>query len=429
MQCTFQIFIDDAWVDCAVIDVSDTAKGNPFTQSCFEYDLDYAFRPKGEAISLRFPVNADIQRLPHWPSFVFDLIPQGGGRQFLLRELQLHDDSTADFPLMCAGAFNPIGRVRIAEAVEYYSTHVKRYAASAVAHGFTLEEITTRNDEFDESMLIHSMLASGSLGVQGAAPKYLLTIDQQGRWHPDGALSDENAIAHFIVKRPRGKTENDRKVLKNERAYMRVAAAVGIRTHGELRFHENTLFIPRFDRVVANGKVERVHQESAASIAGMIGFNANPTQFDLLASIRSVVTQPTAETIEFLKRDVLNLAMRNTDNHARNTAVQKNAAHVQLTPLFDFAPMYLDPEGIPRAARWFHPETRVELVNWSDVLATLPIDDAERNHIRQALYEFAPKIQLLSEHMREAEVDADIIDFLQLHISNQVRQLHALGEE
>ena len=429
MHCTFQIFLDDAWVDCAVLDIPDAASGDPLTPGFFEYDIDYAFKAEAAAISLRYPVNVEIQSLEHWPGFLFDLIPQGGGRQFLLGELQRHDGPAADFPLACAGAFNPIGRVRIAEAVAYYQAHVRRYPAGAIARGFTLQDITGHHDEFNERMLIHSMLASASLGVQGAAPKYLLTTDQEGRWHADAALADDQAVAHFIVKRPRGNTASDRKVLRNEAGYMQVAAALGLRTHGQLRFQDDTLFIPRFDRVVAQGKVLRLHQESVASIAGIVGFNANPSQFALLAGIRDVVSNPLEETIEFLKRDVLNLAMRNTDNHARNTAVQQHAGQVQLTPLCDFAPMYLDPEGIPRAARWFDPGTRMELGSWSDILAALTIADAERLPIRQALHRFASQIQLLDQHMRDAGVDDDIIGCLQPHIATQVQQLQALGEQ
>lgn len=427
MDCTFQIFLDDIWTDCATVSVQDAARGDPQTPSTFEYDLDFAFTPGAEALSLRFPVNAEMQLLPHWPSFLFDLIPQGSGRQFLLGELGLADGPAADFLLMRAGAFNPIGRVRIAEAVQFYTAHVRKYPAGTTGQGFTLEEITGRSDEFNERMLIHSMLATGSLGVQGAAPKYLLTTDHAGKWHADGALADAQAAEHFIVKRPRGKTEADRKVLRNEAAYMAVAAAVGIRTAGTVRYRDNTLFIPRFDRLVAHGKVQRLHQESAASIAGIVGFNARPTQFELLASLRNVVSDRTGETIEFLKRDILNLAMRNTDNHARNTAVQKTD-QVRLTPLFDFAPMYLDPDGIPRAARWHHPATQVELSEWTDVLAGLPIDEEERRHIRLHLHDFAAHVQALDQHMRAAGVDDDIIRFLQPHIATQVQQLHALGE-
>jgi serine/threonine-protein kinase HipA len=47
------------------------------------------------------------------------------------------------------------------------------------------------------------------------------------------------------------------------------------------------------------------------------------------------------------------IALRNTDNHGRNSAFLKYAdGTVKLSPLYDFAPMFLDPEGIPRSSRW-----------------------------------------------------------------------------
>lgn len=49
----------------------------------------------------------------------------------------------------------------------------------------------------------------------------------------------------------------------------------------------------------------------------------------------------------------LNLALGNKDNHARNTAVQRDFdGHIALAPLYDFAPMYLHPDGIARRIRW-----------------------------------------------------------------------------
>lgn len=428
MNCHFQIFQDDAWVNCAEVTLLEAGAGNPRTPAIFEYDLDYAFEMGVAPVSLRFPVSAEMQTLPQWPSFIFDLIPQGGGRQYLLGKLKLADTPASDFPLMCAGAFNPIGRIRVAEAAAYYTQHVATHDTADAQRGFSTEEIIGRGDAFNERMLIHSMLAAGSLGVQGAAPKYLLTTDRQGLWHADAALADQHAVEHFIIKRARGKTDADYKVLRNEAAYMRVAAALGLRTFGTLRYRDDTLFIPRFDRIVGHGKVQRLHQESVASLAGIVGFESTPSQFELLEACRAVVGDQTGETIEFLKRDILNLAMRNTDNHARNTAVQAIGDQVRLTPLFDFAPMYLDPDGISRAARWYHPETGKELHQWRDILAALDINDAERDIIRSALWNFGTQISALDQHMQQAGVDDDIVAFLQPHIATQVQQLLALGE-
>lgn len=423
MECRLQIFVDENWIDCSTITARPDGEG-----SFFEYDLDYAFDARAEAVSLRYAVDATVHRSPYWPAFFYDLVPQGSGRKFLLGELKLVDSSAADFPLVLAGAFNPIGRIRVKEAVEYFVTHVQRHDARQIDRGFTLDEIVERGEDFYERMMIHSMLAAGTTGVQGAAPKYLLTRDRQGLWHADSALPDAQAESHFIVKRPRGTTPEDKKVLKNEAAYMEVAAAMGIRTHGALQRVDDSLFIPRFDRRVENGKVIRLHQESAASLAGLIGFDTRPSQFELLNAIRSHVTDKTSETVEFLKRDVLNIAMRNTDNHARNTAVQKIGDEVRLTPLFDFAPMFLDPEGIARTARWYHPHSKKELLNWGDVLEAVEIDDAERHHISYELWKFGDQLSELVDQMRRAGVDEDIVTFLQPNIHEQIRQLRSLGD-
>ena len=125
-------------------------------------------------------------------------------------------------------------------------------------------------------------------------------------------------------------------------------------------------------------------------------------------------------------RDVLNLALRNTDNHARNTAVQQIGNIVRLTPLFDFAPMYLDPEGIARAARWYHPVSKKELTVWGDVIDTLGLEPAERKNMCIELAAFGAKLGMINEIMREAGVDDDIIEHRQKGIAEQVRQLRDL---
>jgi serine/threonine-protein kinase HipA len=118
--------------------------------------------------------------------------------------------------------------------------------------------------------------------------------------------------------------------------------------------------------------------------------------------------------------------MCNTDNHARNTAVQRVEGKVQLTPLFDFAPMYLDPQLVPRVLRWYRPDTRVELTDWGDVLAALAVPDHERRMLAQELSRFAVQIERLPDIMEAQGVDHDVIGFLAQHVATQVRQLKAL---
>jgi serine/threonine-protein kinase HipA len=333
----------------------------------WDFEVMYAVEHTHDPLSLVEPVDTEFRFGRALPAFLYDLVPQGAGRRFLLGELKLQDGPDADFPLLCAGAFNPIGRIRVAEAVAYFESHVRR--------------------------------------------------------HPDA-----QAAQHLIAKLPRGNTPADLKVLHNEAAYMRVAAGIGIRTHEQLpSLHGDVLLIPRFDRRVHNGRVERLHQESVASLLGLSGFDLRPGLFDVVAAIRRVASDPAAETLEFIKRDVLNLAMRNTDNHARNTAVQWVDGRLQLTPLFDFAPMYLDPELVPRTLRWYRPDaTRVELTEWGDVLAALPVSAGEREEIRAALGRFGAQVERLPDIMQAQGVDHDIVQFLMPAIDTQTRQLKGL---
>jgi serine/threonine-protein kinase HipA len=420
MDCTLQVFVDDGWADCAQVEFNDGL--------CqWNHLVMYAVEHTDAPVSLVEPVDTDIRSSRAMPAFMYDLVPQGAGRRFLLGALELPDTPDSDFPLICAGAFNPVGRIRVAEAVEYFEAHVARHPAVRSAPGLTIDDVVLRSADFAEQMFLHGMLGTGTTGVQGAAPKYLLTRDRAGLLHGDAVLPDAEAAHHLIAKLPRGDSPADQKVLRNEAAYMRVAAALGVRTHSDLpTLHGDVLLIPRFDRIARDGKVARLHQESVASLLRLPGFDLRPSLFEVVAAIRRVVTDPAAETLEFIKRDVLNLAMRNTDNHARNTAVQLTGGKVQLTPLFDFAPMYLDPELIPRALRWYRPDTRMELTDWADVLAALPVSAGERLMLAQALGGFAAQVERLPDIMDLHGVDSDIIEFLIPSIDTQVRQLKAL---
>jgi len=427
MDCHIEIFHDGQWLEAAHAGFSDQVRNGFRGNDCvFEYDLDYAFGAAPPPVSLTFPVDADRHVRQAWPAFLYDLVPQGNGRKFLLDRLQLPDAQASDLPLLCAGAFNPIGRLRIREAVRYFEEHVRRHGLAT--QGFTFEELLARAPDFHETMMVHGMLAAGGTGVQGVAPKYLLTRANDGKWYPDAALPDAHAERHYIVKRPRGPSEEDRKVLRNEARYMEVARRFGIRCFDLPFLHDDLLFIPRFDRRAQDGRVHRFHQESAASIAGLAGFGVQANQFQLLAAIRAVVDEPFEETIEFIRRDVLNLAMRNPDNHARNTAVHTVDGITRITPLFDFAPMYLDPEGIARAARWYHLETGNELQRWEDIVAHLALPPPEHRRLVEALVECGEQLGTLAQSMREAGVDADIVDFVTPSIAAQRTQLLALRQ-
>ena len=429
----------------AIIEIHHAGRWHPAAQMIalshnrvrFSYLDDYVFGDINLPVSLTLPVGLwpepkvegpmGLQPDQRPPSFLYDLVPQGKGRKFLLSELKLPDSDEMIMPLLMAGAFNPIGCLRINTAMDFYAQEAIKNPDPQLAAGVSLEDITLRSDEFLDHISLHSMLATGTTGVQGVAPKFLLTTDHEGRWFADMALPDERAHEHWLVKLPRGRSDEDRAVLRNEAAYLRTAAAVGLRCQYPPVLHGEMLFVRRFDRLAVPGGVHHLHQESLASLSGQRGFGMAVSQQSLVAALRSVTTDPARETLEFIKRDVLNFALRNTDNHARNTAVQRAPdGRIQLTPVFDFAPMFKDPEVVARSCHW-RDKTGVRQSNWKQVIEQLEVPDNERTAILAELTHFAKTVGRLDETARDCGVEPEVLTQCLKSIEEQARQLESLG--
>jgi len=191
MNYTIQIFLHDRWVDCARIDLD--------RHACrWDYEAIYAVEHTDTPVSLAEPVDLELRTSAAIPAFLFDLVPQGPGRRFLLGELHLPDAASADFPLIRAGAFDPIGRLRVAEAVEYLSAHVTQRSFAPSLPALTIDDVAQPSDTFKERMMLHGMLETGTTGIQGAAPKYLLTRDRAGLFHGEEAQGVDIDIIEFL---------------------------------------------------------------------------------------------------------------------------------------------------------------------------------------------------------------------------------------
>lgn len=351
--CTLQLHVNNAWHDVASVRLYAQANEGWRARTYSGYEVEWAFQYTGatdaHALCASWPVGLAPLQVAHWPVFLIDMLPQGFGRQELLQRIGLSPSAgvTADWPLLLAGAGNPIGNLRVKEAADWLR------ANAGDQRGFTDEEVAQRGDTFSEHLASHGLFVAGSSGVQGEWPKVLLTRSQNGLLYLDHTLPDEHAAHHFIVKFGRGTDAQLACILRHEAPYMAIAERLGLRVHAPLVLRQRALFIPRFDRQVHNGAVTRLAQESIATLTGMPGIDAVPSHDQVCEALIRHCTAPQDDVLEYIKRDVANLALGNKDNHARNTAVQRDfAGRIALTPLYDFAPMYLHPDGIARRIRW-----------------------------------------------------------------------------
>ncbi|KUZ65884.1 phosphatidylinositol kinase [Burkholderia ubonensis] len=351
--CTIQLHADGIWHDVGAVSLLGQSGEGWRCRTYTGYDVEWAFEHQAArdayAMTCRFPVGLESQEQPHWPVFLIDLLPQGFGRLELLRRLGVPEtaEEGADWPLLLAGAGNSIGNLRVKEAAQWLAER------RGPLQGFTDDEVAARGDAFSEYLATHGFFVAGSSGVQGEWPKLLLTRADDGLLYLDHTLPDERATEHYVVKFGRGANERLAQILRQEAPYMALAKFLGLRVHAPLALRGRSLFIPRFDRVRGAAGVARLAQESIASLTGKAGFGVVPTHDEVCWHLVRECTDPQAEVSEYLCRDVANLALGNKDNHARNTALQRDFdGRIALTPLYDFAPMYLHPDGIARRMRW-----------------------------------------------------------------------------
>ncbi len=352
--CNLELYLNGAWRGAAAVELNgDPAKGlDAHTVLAYTsaHAIDHLGRRDAAALSAALPVSLMVESLPHWPAFLVDLLPQGYGRREVLKQLQRQEyaEREADWALLLAGAGNPVGNLRVREAYEWALQRT-----GATARGFTMDEVARRAGDFNEYLAQHGLFLAGSSGVQGEWPKILLTRARDGLFYLDHTLPDHEADEHFIVKFGRGDDARLADILRLEAPYMQLAAMLGLNVHKPLMLVDRALFIPRFDRAVVDGAVLRHGQESVAAFCGLTGFGVAPSHNEVCRRLGVWASDPVADVIEYVRRDIANIALGNKDNHGRNTAIQRRQdGTVALAPLFDFAAMWLHPDGIARKMRW-----------------------------------------------------------------------------
>ncbi len=354
LNCTLQLHANGVWHDVGSVSLIGSENEGWRAKTFSGYGVEWASSEHAgardaHALCSQWQVSFETHEQPHWPVFLIDMLPQGFGRQELLRRLGKASTAgtSADWQLLLAGAGNSIGNLRVKEASTWLAANL------GVVRGFTDDEVAQRGDEFSEYLASYGLFVAGSSGVQGEWPKVLLSRAKDGLLYLDHTLPDEQAVAHYIVKFGRGADPQLASILKHEAPYMALAAHLGLRVNSPLVLRSRALFIPRFDRVVGGGTLTRLAQESIATLTGMPRFDAVPSHDQVCRELIRRCSDPQEEILEYIKRDIANLALGNKDNHARNTAVQRGFnGRIALTPLYDFAPMYLHPDGIARRIRW-----------------------------------------------------------------------------
>ncbi|MDX0626826.1 type II toxin-antitoxin system HipA family toxin [Sinorhizobium medicae] len=405
MRLKLQSHFDRQWHDVATLELQDEVAGFRGA-SIVDYDLDYFVAVASaefaagkmvrdnRALSIRYPVDLESRYSRSWPPFLLDLMPQGHARRKLADHLGLAEGSRAsDLPLLLRSATGGIGNIRIKEAADAETERLR----GIQRRGVTEAEILDGSDRFMEIADRFGILASGSSGLQGEWPKVSMTQANDGLYYPDSFVADDEAVRHVIVKLLRSNEPMDRLILEGEALYSRIAQEIGLNVSEPSTYAEGVLIIPRFDRKRrADGGTMRLGQESLVSAIGVADFGYVGTHEAYIDVLRQHSADPFADIVEYLKRDIANLALGNPDNHGRNSALSKHQdGTIRLSPLFDFAPMRLAKERVVRSTRWamMRDGGRDHFPDWSQICDGLIADPDQQTKLAVELCVFA-------EHLR-----------------------------
>jgi serine/threonine-protein kinase HipA len=419
MDLTLQIYVDGYWHDAAQVGFERPEQGISSPASV-SYDVNYwadlssVDAQEGlvidrRALSLRYPVDMNLHLSDKWPAWLLDIMPQGVARTRIAQDAGLRGDSPAlDIRLLQRAGGAPIGNMRIKEAFEDEQERI----ANAQCPPLTDEDIHTCSEKFLDVVDRFAYLASGSSGVQGEWPKALMTRSaRDGFWYPDPFVATEDGIEHAIIKLLKSSSDKDRLILEAEAPYLELARDFGLNCAAALIYEPGVLIMPRFDREVEDGNVRLHGQESMTSALGIADFGVPKKHEDYLEVIDLYSDNPVADRIEYLLRDVLNMAAGNPDNHGRNTAMQRPArGGVKLAPLFDFAPMRLSDAGIARQTRWRCLHGQDLGTDWSAVCEAVACDGLSTDQVREELIGVLPQLRVLRETAERLGVPHQVIE-------------------
>lgn len=428
MRLTIQIHLHHEWRDAAVLELPEPRRGTAGAAGLAylqEHALDWMFRDDEHACSMVLPVELMLtHRASRWFGFLEDIMPAGASRRFWVAHLGLQDlpAGQQDAMLLAHGTIAPVGNLRIKEAVPSLPP-----GSGLRERRFELASVVERHADFLEYAQQMGAASGGATGAGGEAPKLLLRCAADDSvwidtWQDDPVQPD----AHLLVKFPRGRRgPDDCDILRAEYHYYQELAALGVDTidTAGMRLIEGerypSLWLPRFDVEWREARWRRHGLESVYSLLGA----APGTHLEQFRVLRRLVAMLEGQyrvaelgetfdregfVIEWVRRDLLNVAFGNSDNHGRNMALLKRPEGIWLSPVYDFAPMKADPEGVVRTTRWGTPFEEGGEFDWHAIADALE-DLVPPERLMASLRAQAADLVGLAARLRERGVPERIL--------------------
>ncbi len=296
---------------------------------CFQYAGDWLAQESAFPLTPHLPLSATVWRGEAVLFFFSNLLPEGGVLDAILKLRRLpRGDVYAHLQAFgedAAGAFSIVPADATGQrnpAYQPYPTATIRADLGRLAQHIPL-------------LLQHGELR---LSLAGAQDKIPVRYAEGAFWLPvEGAAS-----THILKPALQPESQFPDSVL-NEAFCLRLAAYCGLGSVPVEVIHlpEPVLLVGRYDRVQAEGEVQRLHQLDFCQLAGVLpdqkyAKDGGPTLADVFSLVDQYADVPGRDRLKVLDWVVFNYLLGNADAHAKNLSMLVlPGKRLHVAPLYD----------------------------------------------------------------------------------------------
>jgi len=286
----------------------------------FSYDRSWSSFPLSVTLPLGGPTNDEAAH-----AFFANLLPEGGLRHLICRRLGLSEDN--DFGLLsaiggdCAGALSLRPRGVAEAAADYRPLDEKELAKAAIGSPSVLAVFTG--------------VKGFRLSLAGAQDKLPVRIDGEKLFLPVGSAASTH-ILKFANRDFAHLPANEAFMALLARELGLEAAPIELRRVGK----QPVAVVTRYDRIVKDGKVSRLHQEDLCQALGRdprrkYEKEGGPSVPECVNLIAAHSADPLVDIKAVLDWQVFNVIAGNCDGHGKNLSLLYEPTGIRLAPRYD----------------------------------------------------------------------------------------------
>ena len=293
----------------------------------FQYSKKWLAFPDAFQISISLPIQEEIFSHDKVKSFFSNMLPESAVRKLIAKRLGISDKN--DFMLLkriggeCAGAITILPESELPESPDQYTYRL-----------LSDEQLA----DLIKNIPRHPLLA----GQEGIRISLAGALEKLALFYKDPAfyIPENGAPSNFILKPGMAHFQF---FIENECFCMMLANAVGLNVPPVRivrKEAQKVLLINRYDRVLDNDVLIRLHQEDFCQAMGLsheLKYQADggPGLKSCFDIVRSYSANPIKDFQQLMQWVFFNYLIGNMDGHAKNLSFIYQARQIRLAPFYD----------------------------------------------------------------------------------------------